>query len=672
MYIREIHIKNFRHLENVHLGPFSEPPSQSDLVVLAGPNGGGKSSVLELLGYALSNAWSLNWNLRRSFPDYSFEVAIGLTDEERELILVPEYAQMNGISNFEVVTEYLKSNSVYYRSYNYNEGEYQKNAVMYNYVHNLVTSILRSNYGRSLGFFLRSDRSYPITGFQRERLFAYDEITNRDYIWNMAFNLSEIQYRDMFEFLVQQRYHYFSRLGHYTHQKNLGDITDEEPTDPLLPYDALLQQLFPGYSFAQETESIPTNLFVKIPSGEVIPFTDLSSGEKEVFFILSFFIRHSVTHSIIVVDEPEMHLHPELARLLVRTMQSTKIGNQLWLATHNPEIIDEAGREKVVYLTRDPVTRKAIVTLGTDESSAIRSLKDMFGYSGYLGIAKSLVFLEGTAASSDRKMFSNLFPEQGSRIKFVPSNSSGNLQAINAAILSILESNLGSMQFYLIRDRDYLTQEMAQKYVEHTSGHVHVLERHEIENYLLDVELISKTQTELFNKPTNAAHVLRKLREIACDMSGEVLRDMLSFRLNIIFGPQDFSLGKLLRGEKMMDSAGVWDAEKVNVLQTNLLEKVEVVIADLNSTVTEAKLDALLTQYKAEISNSVSVVTDQWMTLFPGKQLLEMYSKKEGLGAPIVLQNSLIKELSSMPNRIPLELKQLVNCISQGEQFPHD
>ena len=36
MYVREIHIKSFRHLVEVHLGPFVLPPNGSDLVVLAG------------------------------------------------------------------------------------------------------------------------------------------------------------------------------------------------------------------------------------------------------------------------------------------------------------------------------------------------------------------------------------------------------------------------------------------------------------------------------------------------------------------------------------------------------------------------------------------------------------------------------------------------------------
>ena len=53
MYIREITIQRFRHLENIHLGPFDQPTDDSDSICLAGPNGGGKSSILELIGFAL-------------------------------------------------------------------------------------------------------------------------------------------------------------------------------------------------------------------------------------------------------------------------------------------------------------------------------------------------------------------------------------------------------------------------------------------------------------------------------------------------------------------------------------------------------------------------------------------------------------------------------------------
>jgi hypothetical protein len=283
MYVQEIQIKSFRHLENVHLGPYRIPSEGSDIVVLAGTNGGGKSSVLELLGYALSQSWSLGWSLTRSFPDNAFEVALAVTPEERDLIR--QHISENESQYSDAAKSCFDDRSVYYRSYNYDEGEYQKDASLYNQVHNLVSQALRSQYGRSLGFFLKSDRFYPTAAFKRDRLFSYPDIQQRDHIWNMAFNTSELQYRDMFEFLVQQRYHYFRQLGSYHHHA----ITNAEgghtpPTDPLLPYDQLLQQLFPGYGFADNNEEIPSNLFVKLPSGQTVQFHDLSSGEKEVFF----------------------------------------------------------------------------------------------------------------------------------------------------------------------------------------------------------------------------------------------------------------------------------------------------------------------------------------------------------------------------------------------------
>jgi energy-coupling factor transporter ATP-binding protein EcfA2 len=85
MYVRAVQIRRFRHLEDVALGPFRQPPSQSELVALAGPNGGGKSSILELLGHALSNSWSLSYPISRTFPEASSEIELGLSTVECDL-----------------------------------------------------------------------------------------------------------------------------------------------------------------------------------------------------------------------------------------------------------------------------------------------------------------------------------------------------------------------------------------------------------------------------------------------------------------------------------------------------------------------------------------------------------------------------------------------------------
>jgi predicted ATPase len=667
MFISEIHIRSFRHLENIHLGSFAIPSAKSDLVVLAGPNGGGKSSILELLGFALSNSWSLSWELRRSFPSNAFEVAISLTSEERRLVL--DHINNKNFGYSEEVFNYLESKGTYYRSFNYSEGEYQKNATLYNQIHQLVTNALRNHYNRSLGFFLKSDRSYPPQGFRRESIFEYEQKTQRDWVWSMAFRTSDIQYSDMYEFLVQQRYHYFRRLGAYHHNSEDRDVTTSPPSDPLRPYDELLQKLFPGYKFADANEEVPSNLFIQIPSGELISFSDLSSGEKEVFFILSFFLRHDVTNAVIVIDEPEMHLHPELARLLIRTMQSIRPGNQIWLATHNPEIIDEAGRDRVTYIARDAHTRKAVVTPSKNESEAIQNLRDLFGYSGYIGIAKRLVFLEGEDTSSDRKLFSSLFPEQGNRVKFVPALSTENLPRLNAAILSILESNLGWLEFYLIRDHDFLTDALVEHYRQHTSGRLYVLKRYHIENYLLDDNAIATVQKDIFSQLIKPEVVRQSLLEIARNMVGEVLRDMVAYQLNLVYRPQDFSLGKMFQGQRFLSSDSSWDIEKVEAFRAKLLKQVEKTNSSLNSVTSETEINRIISESQVKVEAAVSDESNGWRTLFPGRKVLEEYSRKYGLGEPIVLQNSLIKHFSNNPESIPEELSKVIHTISNGERF---
>lgn len=635
---------------------------------MAGPNGGGKSSVLELLGYALSNSWSLGWSLSRSFPANAFEVAIALTPDE--INLVRQYIQNYQSVYAGEVLSYFEKNAYYYRAYNYLEGKYQENSALYNQIHNMVTSALRNHYSRPLGFSLRSDRHYPTAGFQQHKLFSYSQIVQREHIWQMAFNTSEAQYMDMFDFLVQQRYHYFRRLGAYHHRlATEGSHGEAPPSDPLEPYDELLQSLFQGYKFAQAEEEVPTNLYVQLPSGEVVPFNDLSSGEKEVFFILSFFLRHNVNNAVILIDEPEMHLHPELARMLVRTMQSIRPGNQLWLATHNAEIIDEAGRDRVVYLARDQETRQSVVTLGTDEPEAMRHLKDLFGYSGYVGIAKNMVFLEGLDSSSDRKLFSSLFPQYGTRLKFVPCKSSENLTRINAAILSILESSLGWMQFYLIRDRDFLTQEIVEQYCEHASGRLYVLDRYHIENYLLDDELIARVQTEIFNKPTDAATVQSKLMTIARSISGEILQKMTAFRLNLIYRPEDFSLGNFMSRQSILKPNGELDSAKVEQLKQQVVTKTATINSSLAASTEPAQLDVLIAQYRDEVRQAIMGSNQKWRSLFPGRRLLEEYARAEGLGKAIVLQNNLIKELSAAPERVAPELRRVIESIVDEETF---
>ena len=291
MYISQLRIANFRQLRDVEIGPFREPAGLGDLIVLAGPNGSGKSSVLELLSFGIANRYSWQYYQSRKVTEHSFAVRIGLTQSELH--------EMEEDGTDDTILSYAKKNRGYWMAVNMPDAISPEERRINEQVHSLVSRKFQ-NFTRKLGFFLRADRGYGARGYDRRRLFDWRNRLQPNHFNSISFGQTTTQYEDMYDFLVEQSYHYIYQLG--LHHKNaVRGGGEEEPTDPLIAYNSLLEDLFPSYSFVNATAE-DLSLKVQLPTGHVLPFQDLSSGEKEVFFILSFFLRNDISDSIIIID----------------------------------------------------------------------------------------------------------------------------------------------------------------------------------------------------------------------------------------------------------------------------------------------------------------------------------------------------------------------------------
>jgi AAA15 family ATPase/GTPase len=138
MFIQEVTIHEFRNLKSVHLGPFGAPTKKSDIVVLAGANGGGKSSVLEVLSFAYSSAFGFGYGNRRPMPDtYRFDVSIGLSAEE--LLLIRKYLDENKEYRYQQAgLEQLLEKRFYVRSFRQNVSGPQQAMPVYDWCHGMV------------------------------------------------------------------------------------------------------------------------------------------------------------------------------------------------------------------------------------------------------------------------------------------------------------------------------------------------------------------------------------------------------------------------------------------------------------------------------------------------------------------------------------------------------
>lgn len=93
-----------------------------------------------------------------------------------------------------------------------------------------------------------------------------------------------------------------------------------------------------GYSWQLKCTSTQKNSFsVEITkNGRSFDVLSASSGEREILIYALAIYALDIEQALVVIDEPELHLHPKWQRLLLEILQplATATGNQFILATH--------------------------------------------------------------------------------------------------------------------------------------------------------------------------------------------------------------------------------------------------------------------------------------------------------------------------------------------------
>lgn len=111
-------------------------------------------------------------------------------------------------------------------------------------------------------------------------------------------------------------------------------------------------------------------------------FGDLSSGHKIVLLTLTRLIEKVVERTLILIDEPEAHLHPPLLSAFIRALSDLllKQNGVAILATHSPVVIQEVPKNCVWKLRKSGFVNKADRPLSETFGENVGVLtRDIFG-----------------------------------------------------------------------------------------------------------------------------------------------------------------------------------------------------------------------------------------------------------------------------------------------------
>lgn len=246
-----------------------------------------------------------------------------------------------------------------------------------------------------------------------------------------------------------------------------------------------------------------------------------------------WFVSRTPTAAIVVLDEPDVYLHPDLQRKLFRLIRSRF--TQSMIATHSVEIMAEADPGEILIIDK----RKRRSGFANTEP-AVQLLVDQLGgihnvHLARLWNAKKALLLEGKDLGLLRNFHELLFPNAETPLDALPNLSLGGWGGWSHAIGSsmALKNAVGEQIIsYCIFDSDYHTEtEKSDRYREagERGIHLHIWSFKELENYLLHPSVIRRLIKERLQtgEPPSIEDIRNEMLRI-CESEKDTVLDGLA------------------------------------------------------------------------------------------------------------------------------------------------
>jgi predicted ATP-dependent endonuclease of OLD family len=201
--------------------------------------------------------------------------------------------------------------------------------------------------------------------------------------------------------------------------------------------------------------------------------------------------------SIVVIDEPEIYLHPDVQRQLLGILR--ELNTDILLATHSVEIMGEADPSEILLVDKKRRSAKRLKDIeGIQQAcEALGSAQNVT--LTQLARTRKIIFIEGTDDYTMIRRFARRlgYAELSSGNDLTPFESGGftswdKVKALSWGLSKTLDAKIPIAAVY---DRDYFCQEEIDKIHQELSSELdvaHIHGRKEIENYLLIPSILER------------------------------------------------------------------------------------------------------------------------------------------------------------------------------------
>lgn len=328
--------------------------------------------------------------------------------------------------------------------------------------------------------------------------------------------------------------------------------------EPFANFKALAEETWHGLSIQPIEQAVTkkgTLLTLPVRDGDFVAEVGWMGHGLQMWLQTIWFLSRNTKDCTVVLDEPDVYMHPDLQRKLFRLTRARF--HQCIVATHSVEIMAEADPSNILI-----IDKKERRSRYANNEPGVQMLIDQIGgihnvHLARLWSAKKFLLVEGKDISFLKHFHAALFPDVELPLDAMPALPIGGWSGWAYAVGSsmTLKNAVGDrISTYCILDSDYHSEdEIRDRYEEarQRGVNLHVWSRKELENFLLQPRAIRRVlsaRIKTGNVPTEE-EIRQKMLSI-CNGERQFIEDAFASSLSQVNRKLDvISANKLARAE---------------------------------------------------------------------------------------------------------------------------